>query len=145
MEAPLPRLKLVSGQDQDQTQLAHDTSPYASMPTTPHSLQHAVNAGPSSSHDPLTNGAIQIPPEYAHNLPCQSADSSLLPESKSILGHLSSVPNQSPSVYPYASSNSDLSLHINGRAELNGQEYTSNQGITSKIYPSTLSQLDQSQ
>lgn len=165
MKPPFPEVMLVSLQDQENNHqpqttpaielLGHKTPTSPPKPSTCASVQTPVtqsisssvqqpeNTGSPSSHNPTTNGATQIPPEYALNTHSKLAFSISTPQSESVL--VNTVPKQCHTVHSNRSSNSNNSLQPNSHTESNSEESTGNQQIRPIIHLSMLEDLDHGQ
>ncbi|XP_028433888.1 uncharacterized protein LOC114555584 isoform X2 [Perca flavescens] len=109
------------------------------------SVHQCGNTGSPSSHKLTTNGATQMPPEYAHNMHNKLAFSISSTQSESVLGQLNTVQKPCHTVHINHFSNSNISLQPNGPIESNIQESTSNQQIRPIIHLSTPKDLDHGQ
>ncbi len=100
------------------------------------SVQHPGNAGSPSSHNLMTNGATEMPPEYPHNVHNKLALSISTSQPESVLSQLNTV---------HSNYSSNISLQPNGSKESNSQESTSSHQIRPIIHLSTLEDLDHDQ
>lgn len=159
---PIPEVMLVSLQDQEnnqkpQTMPAIEVKAPASplqpstcasvqtsfMQSISSSVEHSGNTGSPRSHNLMTNGANQMPPEYAHNVHNKLAFSISTPQPGCVLSQLNTLPKQCHTVHSNYSSN--ISLQPNGPNKSNTQGSTSNQQIRPIIDLSTLEDLDHDQ
>ncbi|XP_031712448.1 uncharacterized protein LOC116388580 isoform X1 [Anarrhichthys ocellatus] len=167
MKPPIPEVMLVSLQDQEnnqkpQTTPAIDVLGYippapplktskcgstqtSVMQSISSSVQQSGNTSSPGSHNLMTYGDTDVPPDYARYMLSKLAFSISTPQSDSVLGQLNTVPKQCHTVHSNHPSNSNISLQQNGPIESNSQESTSNQKITPIINLSTLEDLDQGQ
>ncbi|XP_044053578.1 uncharacterized protein LOC122876847 isoform X2 [Siniperca chuatsi] len=164
MKPSIPEVMLASLQDQENNQkpltmpaievLGNKVPAFPLKPSACASMQTSVMQSISSSvqhsentcsHNLMTNGATQMPPEYAHNVHGKLAFSISIPHSENVLGQLNTLPKQCHTVQSDHSSNSNISCQPNSSTESNSQETTSNQQISPKINLSTLEDLDHGQ
>ncbi|XP_045889775.1 uncharacterized protein LOC123959647 [Micropterus dolomieu] len=159
MKPSIAEVMLVSLQDQDNNHkpqtmpaievlgkrvLASQRKPctHASMQT---SVQHSGNSSSHSSHNLMTNGATQMPPEDTPNVHNKLASSLSARQSESVLGKANKLPKQCHTVQIDHSNNSIISLQLNYSTESNNQEGTSNRQIRPIIHLSTLEDLKHGQ
>ncbi|XP_034728726.1 uncharacterized protein LOC117945379 [Etheostoma cragini] len=109
------------------------------------SVYQRRNTGLPSSHKLTTNHAIQMPPEFAHNMHNKLAFSISSTQSESVLGQLNTVQKPCHTVNLNHFSTSNISLQPNGPIDSNTQESTSNQQIRPKVHLSALKDLDHDQ
>ncbi|XP_041793481.1 uncharacterized protein LOC121606931 [Chelmon rostratus] len=161
MKPPIPEIRLVSLQDQENYQKPQTTPAIEVMdnkapasplkPSTWASMGISVMQSVSSSVQPsgntgspslMTNGATQIPLEYAHGVHDKIAFSISTPQSESVLGQVNTLQKRCHTVH---SNHSSISPQPNNSTESNCEESTGNLQLRNITNLSMLEDLYHSQ